>query len=361
MSKPRATVIIDTYNHERFIEEAIVSVLEQDFPSSETEIILVDDGSTDRTSEIARKFEPRIQIIQKPNGGQASAFNAAIPRANGEFIAFLDGDDWWARNKLRRALETFEKEPDLGFVGHGDTLIYSDGRQMLHVLKEECRFEARTPEGARLFRLRRSFLGTCRMTVRSSILKAILPVPEILRFEADEYLFTLAACSCAVRILPESLFFYRLHDANQFQMTNTDPDRLRRKQQVIAALAKSLRAELTAMGVEKQALRTIVEVVQAEADQLRLSIDGGWPWETVRTEWTLYRVWHEDAYLAHRIFKSLILSGALLLPPKAFYRIQQRVVASDLYDRLRRRYLPVPEIPHLVKEWQEPSRARRVN
>src|SRR6202161_621004 len=100
MARPAASVLIDTYNHERFIEEAIVSVLEQDFPSSETEILVVDDGSTDRTPEIVQKFAPRVRLIQKTNGGQASAFNAGIPEARGEIIAFLDGDDWWARNKL---------------------------------------------------------------------------------------------------------------------------------------------------------------------------------------------------------------------------------------------------------------------
>ena len=98
--QPAVTVLIDTYNHERFIEEAIVSVLEQDYPQSDTEVLIVDDGSTDRTPEIVRKFEPRVRLIRKANGGQASAFNAGIPQVRGEITAFLDGDDWWAPNKL---------------------------------------------------------------------------------------------------------------------------------------------------------------------------------------------------------------------------------------------------------------------
>jgi len=69
MTKPKITVLIDTYNHERFIEEAIGSVLEQDFPAAEMEILVVDDGSTDRTPEIAKKFEPRGRMIRKENGG----------------------------------------------------------------------------------------------------------------------------------------------------------------------------------------------------------------------------------------------------------------------------------------------------
>src|SRR6266852_5119198 len=90
------SVLIDTYNHERFIEQAIVSALEQDFPAGEREIIVVDDGSTDSTAEITRKF--------KPHGGQASAFNAGIPECKGEIVSFLDGDDWWVANKIQLAV-----------------------------------------------------------------------------------------------------------------------------------------------------------------------------------------------------------------------------------------------------------------
>ncbi len=78
MAKIFASVLIDTYNHERFIEQAIVSVLEQDFPAADREIIVVDDGSTDRTAEIVRKFEPHVRLLRKENGGQASAFNAGF-------------------------------------------------------------------------------------------------------------------------------------------------------------------------------------------------------------------------------------------------------------------------------------------
>src|SRR5579863_10663042 len=125
---PHVTVLIDTYNHERFIERAITSVLEQDMPMDAVEILVVDDGSTDRTPEIVRRFEPRLRLIRKANGGQASAFNLGFAQARGEILATLDGDDWWAREKLRRVLEIFEANPEVGIVGHGLYEQYSDGR-----------------------------------------------------------------------------------------------------------------------------------------------------------------------------------------------------------------------------------------
>ncbi|MGH7836756.1 MAG: glycosyltransferase family 2 protein, partial [Candidatus Binataceae bacterium] len=79
MGQPIISVVVDTYNQERYIEQAIVSVLEQDFPAADMEILVVDDGSTDRTPEIVHKFAPRVRLLRKKNGGQASAFNAAIP------------------------------------------------------------------------------------------------------------------------------------------------------------------------------------------------------------------------------------------------------------------------------------------
>ena len=118
MAKPFISVLIDTYNHERFIEQAIASVLEQDVAEADREIIVVDDGSTDRTPEIVRKFEPQVRLIRKPNGGQASAFNTGIPGCSGEIIAFLDGDDWWTPGKLRKIAQVFGEDPALGMIGH---------------------------------------------------------------------------------------------------------------------------------------------------------------------------------------------------------------------------------------------------
>jgi glycosyltransferase involved in cell wall biosynthesis len=114
MGIPAVTILIDTYNHERFIEEAIVSVLEQDFPRADTEILVVDDGPTDRTPEIVRKFQPHVRLIQKTNGGQASAFNAGIPEARGDIVAFLDGNDWWVKEKLSVVVDYLAARPHIG-------------------------------------------------------------------------------------------------------------------------------------------------------------------------------------------------------------------------------------------------------
>src|SRR5947208_1875820 len=152
MPRPFVSVLIDTCNHERFIEQAIVSALEQDFPSSEREILVVDDGSTDNTPALVEKFRPHVRYLRKANGGQASAFNAGIPEARGETIAFLDGDDWWAKDKLSTVLEAMAKNPEVGAVGHGYYEAHDHGRpQRMVVPKARYRLHLGDVHAARLF------------------------------------------------------------------------------------------------------------------------------------------------------------------------------------------------------------------
>src|SRR5208337_3608453 len=103
------------------------------------------------------------------------------------------------------------------------------------VPREACRFRIDSPEEAKRFRLRRGFLGTSRMAYRREILLRIGEVPEALRFEADEYLFTLAGFFADVVILREALTFYRLHDKNLFQTSGGNAEGVRAKQRVLAA------------------------------------------------------------------------------------------------------------------------------
>ena len=355
MAKQFASVLIDTYNHERFIEQAIVSVLEQDFPAMDREIIVVDDGSTDRTPEIVSKFEPRVRLLRKENGGQASAFNAGIPECKGQIIAFLDGDDWWTPNKLTRVAQVMAADPSLGIVGHGIVNVQRDGREQAEILREGFRFQASTIEGARLFRRRGAFLGTSRMTIRAELLRRIRPIPEAIEIQADEYLFTLAAALMCAEILPETLTYYRLHEGNSFQLAGHDRQKLRRKQKSLAVLAGSLSQQLEILGIEPKVRRTVVEYTQASADQLRLVIDGGWPWETAKTEWKIYEILHPDARFSHRVFKLMILLGALVTTPKGFYSVQRALAQSSLYRRARARWLPVPETEHIQKNWHAGS------
>jgi glycosyltransferase involved in cell wall biosynthesis len=349
MSKPRVTVLIDTFNHERFIEEAIVSVLEQDFPRSEMEAIVVDDGSTDRTPEIIRKFVPRVRHLPKTNGGQASAFNAGIAEAQGEIVAFLDGDDWWALNKIKQVAEAVAMHPEIGLVGHSITEVLLDGRHRIEALREETRFQANSLEGAHVFRTRKNFLGTSRMTIRTKLLRQIGAVPEEILIQADEYLFTMAAVLCEAAILTEPLTFYRHHDSNLFLVSSEHPARLRCKLAALEALSRALSQRLLLLGVEPLARKAIVDTVDVESQQLRLSLDGGRPWETILTELRIMCLLYGDASFWQHLFTYARLLPAVFMPSDAYYRYRQRLAQSSFYQRLRRKFLPLPVPRHVCR------------
>jgi cellulose synthase/poly-beta-1,6-N-acetylglucosamine synthase-like glycosyltransferase len=353
MSRPFITALIDTYNQETFIEDAIHSVLAQDFPESETEILVVDDGSTDNTPGLIQKFQPQVRYVRKVNGGQASAFNAGIREARGEVIAFLDGDDWWAPGKLTAIAAAFEADSGIGLVGHGVTSVYPDQRQIAELPRETLRFRINSVEAAKTLQTRRGFLGTSRMAYRREVLQQIGNVPEALKFEADEYLFTLAGLFADVMILNQSLTFYRLHDNNLYQVTNGSSDAIRRKQEVVAALAQSLGEKLAELGVPSEIARTLLECVQVEADHLRLVIDGGFPWETVSTEIRIMRLFYGDASLWQHMFSCARLVPALMMPADTYYRWRQRFTRASVYRRLRQEFLPFPTPAHVHRKEEQ--------
>jgi glycosyltransferase involved in cell wall biosynthesis len=109
---PRISIIIPAYNVEPFLAEALASVQRQTY--REFEVIVVDDGSTDRTSEIARQFvekDTRFILLRQKNAGEPAARNTALKRACGEWIAFLDADDVWLPEKLAAQLDLLKQEP----------------------------------------------------------------------------------------------------------------------------------------------------------------------------------------------------------------------------------------------------------
>jgi glycosyltransferase involved in cell wall biosynthesis len=335
MTKPLVSVLIDTYNHERFIERAIVSALEQDFPQAEREVIVVDDGSTDSTAEIARKFEPNVRLIRKPNGGQASAFNAGIPECRGEIVSFLDGDDWWVINKLQLVVGELEKNPELGTVGHGFYEAYPDGRPHGVVTPERnALLHLQDLPTARLFTHLRCFLGTTKITIRKKLLNQILPFPEELVIEADEYMFTLAPALAPALVLDKPLFYYRFHEGNLFQYSEKDDKKTRRKQRVLEVLLRCLPPRLRALGIRDDIIAAVMEPIWVDAGRMRLGLDGGMPWETYRIEKAAYRYNYSGRPIGYRLFKALVLGATLVLPPRSFYKVQQWYGSNEL-NRIR--------------------------
>lgn len=116
INKPLVSIVIATYNMAQFLPFAVRSVLAQTYDN--IEVIIVDDGSTDHTSEVAQPFlaDARVQYHCQVNQGQAAAKNRGIKESHGDFIAFLDADDMWFPEKLELQIPLFLRSETLGVV-----------------------------------------------------------------------------------------------------------------------------------------------------------------------------------------------------------------------------------------------------
>ncbi len=118
---PLVTVIIPVFNGQQFVRDAVDNVLRQHYPA--LEIIVVNDGSTDRTDEVVKQLPVDVRYFTQDNCGPAAARNRGIRDASGEFITFLDVDDLWPDNHLRRLVAELLREPEVDVVrGYGQLM-----------------------------------------------------------------------------------------------------------------------------------------------------------------------------------------------------------------------------------------------
>ena len=125
MNNPLVSVIVPVYNVAPYLEQCLDSIVNQRYRN--LEIILVDDGSTDESGAICDRYaeqDGRIQVVHKENGGQSSARNVALDMMTGEWVLFVDSDDWIELNTLELLFEQKDERADL--VEFGVNLVYSN-------------------------------------------------------------------------------------------------------------------------------------------------------------------------------------------------------------------------------------------
>lgn len=209
------SVIMPAYNAVRHIAESVESVRAQTF--GEWELLVVDDGSTDDTRAVVRRFaeeDERVRYVPRTNGGQAAARNTGLAAARGRLIAFLDADDLWLPHKLEAQLAVLEEK--------GVDLVYTDGyifsdegaepeEERFHILPGEAR-------GVEMFRtlFTSNRIGTLSVLVKRSALDAVGLFDESRAFQnCEDYdlWLRLAKSGASFYGVPEKLMRYRRHAA----------------------------------------------------------------------------------------------------------------------------------------------------
>jgi glycosyltransferase involved in cell wall biosynthesis len=123
--KPKVSVIIPTYNRAHYIQKALDSVMAQTY--QDFEVIVIDDGSTDNTREVVKQYGEKVRYFYQENTGIPGARNAGIRNSAGDYIAFLDSDDYWVKEKLERQMALFSEHPEYGMVASCCASIEQDG------------------------------------------------------------------------------------------------------------------------------------------------------------------------------------------------------------------------------------------
>jgi Glycosyl transferase family 2 len=215
-----ASIVVDNYNYGRFLKETIDSALDQTYAN--TEVIVVDDGSTDDSREIIASYGDRIVPVFKENGGQASAFNAGFLVSSGEVVFFLDADDRFSPTTVEAAMNLFE--PGVAKVHWPLRVIDEHGEDKGRVVPSE-----ELPEGdSRDFVIGEGpwnciVAPTTGNAWARTFLERVLPIPEKeWRICTDSYLFTLAPVFGLIKRLSKPQGFYRVHGQSNFSSANFD-------------------------------------------------------------------------------------------------------------------------------------------
>jgi len=211
--QPLVSIITPTYNHENFIGQCIESVLAQTYPYWEQ--IIIDDGSTDKTEKIVAQYkDERIKYIRQNHVGiwrLGETYNKALQYAQGEFIAVLEGDDFWPSYKLERQLPAFEKQEVV--ISWGKAITNSQGKTIEVTPKNLKWFKNRTKEEMLRRLIIFNFIPSCTVMCRKDALLLIGGFKQLEGVTSvdDSTWLELGLIGDYSRPVDETLGYYRQH------------------------------------------------------------------------------------------------------------------------------------------------------
>ena len=214
MSSRVVTISISSHNYARFLNDSIDSVLNQDY--EHVQVMVVDDGSTDGSVEVARGYGDRILLVAQENAGQGSVFNVTMDHALGEVIMFLDADDVLQPGIVSRVVEIFDAEPDVVKVQFRLAVLNAQGEPTGPVKPPRDGLLGNGDLRLRVMQTRNyAWTPTSANAFSAQTLKTILPMPaERYVAGADAYLAEIVPIFGVVRSIPDIGVGYRIHGEN---------------------------------------------------------------------------------------------------------------------------------------------------
>jgi glycosyltransferase involved in cell wall biosynthesis len=219
------SIIINNYNYDLFLPDAIKSALNQTYPH--IEIIVVDDGSTDNSHDIIDGYGDRIIPIFQPNGKQAAAFNSGFAKSKGDIIIFLDSDDYLFPHAVAKILAVWK--PTLAKVHYHLNVVGSDGHSLGYSFPQGTK-SLSTGEVWKTLLESGGYarVPTSGNALNRNALLPLFPIPDEYKLTADDYLSVLVPFYGEVEAVDEPLGAYRIHNNNQWAMVTATGDRFQR-------------------------------------------------------------------------------------------------------------------------------------
>jgi glycosyltransferase involved in cell wall biosynthesis len=254
-SAPSVDIVVTNHNYGRFLPEAIESACAQTHP--EVAVVVVDDGSSDDSREVLRRYEDRVQVVLKEQGGQASALNAGLERCRGEVLLVLDADDVLRPEAAARVAAAFAARPGLTKVQFPMAIVDAEGNPT-GAVKPGGHLRAPVGDQRRAelaFPFDLPWLPGGGTGFRSEAVRRILPIPaaDYPRSGADWYLVHLTALLGEAALLDEVCASYRVHGGNAYEQDQDeiDLDHVREAIVFAGATTRSLEALADELGLER--------------------------------------------------------------------------------------------------------------
>lgn len=219
------SIIINNYNYDRFLPEAIESAINQTYPL--IEVIVVDDGSTDNSHEIIAGYGDRIIPILQPNGKQAAAFNSGFAKSRGNIIIFLDSDDYLFSDTVEKIIAVWK--PELSKVHYRLNVVDTIGKSLGYSSPQGSTALA-SGEVWKILLDRGGYVSTPTSgnALNRSVLEKLFPIPDAYKLTADDYLSFQVPFYGDVVAIEEPLGAYRIHDNNQWALATVTSSRFQR-------------------------------------------------------------------------------------------------------------------------------------
>lgn len=338
---PKISIVINNYNYGRFLLRAIDSALAQN--DDNFEVVVVDDGSTDNSVSLAQsRLSAKLRVIEKPNGGQASAINAGYWGSTGEWIMFLDSDDWYEPDALLTLRKEFQ--PGVAKVHFRLTQYHEATGKFGEIIPRYLSRGDVIQEMAEYGNYK--WPPTSGNIFRRKALDNIMPMPEMeYKICADLYLCLMISAYGEIASVYRPLGFYRIHSENAHAKTAFQLNKKSLFAQAMGLLRVTIVAErlLKGKGVKGKMTeldrRENIEIVAIAARFGAIQLEEfGYSWKDVERHWSICYSYCPNTFRSR--VPALLIWKVINHAPFAIVRMMMRVLTSYRSRRYSRGVIP---------------------